>query len=179
MFNPAIDVAYYVASIFIFILGFFISRKKIRNGKGICFGILIAYCFLVLSSTVFCRAVNETYKYRLVPFWSYYWVLCNFRRWKLLVGNLLNIVLMMPVGILLPHVFRKINLMRIAFLALAFELIIETLQLITKTGIAEWDDMIHGVIGSMIGYGIAKLLQRWRRSNENENITISSPKWYC
>ena len=72
---------------------------------------------------------------------------------------MLNIILFLPAGILLPFVFCKKILFRYAFMAgVFFSFVIECSQLILCRGLFEWDDMIDNTIGAVIGCMISNYI---------------------
>ena len=70
----------------------------------------------------------------------------------------LNVIMMMPVGFLLPLAIKRISLKIVLLFTGVIELFIELMQLVLCRGLAEWDDIIHGVIGAVIGYGICRII---------------------
>ena len=79
----------------------------------------------------------------------------------LLIENLLNFILFIPMGVLLP--FTKDRKVRIptAFLSgVVVSLAIESCQLIFMRGLFEWDDMLHNGVGCVIGCMIGNVVFR-------------------
>jgi glycopeptide antibiotics resistance protein len=73
----------------------------------------------------------------------------------LLIGGLNivgNIVLLIPIGYLVPFVFRSLNWNKTIVFAIVFCGLIETIQSIFKIGIFDIDDVILNVLGVLIGY---------------------------
>lgn len=77
---------------------------------------------------------------------------------KMIVVNILgNMAAFVPMGFLLPGVFRKLDGFKKVLLGVsAASLLIETLQFVTGTGISDIDDIILNVIGGVLGYLIYK-----------------------
>jgi glycopeptide antibiotics resistance protein len=65
-----------------------------------------------------------------------------------------NIVLLIPIGFLVPFVYQKMNWKKTIVLSIASGLSIEITQLILKVGIFDIDDVILNAIGVMFGYWI-------------------------
>lgn len=90
----------------------------------------------------------------------------------LLIGgiNVLgNIVLLIPIGFLLPFVFRSINTKMIFIISLVFCLLIESIQAILKIGIFDIDDVILNVLGFMMGYwSYSWLPSLWKYLKQNK-----------
>lgn len=88
---------------------------------------------------------------KLIPFWSWYTGIVLDDK-LLLEQNVLNCLMLAPMGFLLPWITdRKVKL-RYAFLSgVAVAVVIEGCQLIFKLGWFEWDDMIHNGISCLLG----------------------------
>ncbi|MBO5569415.1 MAG: VanZ family protein [Clostridia bacterium] len=71
-----------------------------------------------------------------------------------------NIVLFIPVGVLVPIVADWRQLWKTAVIGFAFSLLIETLQLITSRGCFDLDDVILNGLGTVIGFGIYRAVEK-------------------
>lgn len=78
--------------------------------------------------------------------------------WAELLNIILNILLFIPFGYLLPSLFPRLRWWQVVLLGLAFSLCIELLQLITKLGYADVDDLINNTLGAAIGWLCYKLI---------------------
>lgn len=78
--------------------------------------------------------------------------------WAELRNIILNILLFIPFGYLLPSLFPRLRWWQVVLLGLAFSLCIELLQLITKLGYADVDDLINNALGAAIGWLCYKLI---------------------
>ncbi len=156
--NPRIKPVYFLAAVIIALLAGavtarFRGQQKITKTQSAAVVLLTVYIFLVFASTVFSRAPKAYYTYELVPFWSYREILKGSR--ELFWENILNIVMLLPIGVLLPlacgshskKIFR-----RTVFAGFFTSLAIESLQLILKCGLFEIDDMFHNTVGVALGY---------------------------
>lgn len=124
---------------------------------------LVAFVFLavVFGSTVFTRNPGKNRTYELELFWSWREVFYNHSR-SLLKENLLNCIMLMPMGLLLPLIRNKrVNLISSFAVGFLISAAIETCQLIFRRGLFEWDDMIHNGIGCMVGCLLMNLF--WRK----------------
>lgn len=65
-----------------------------------------------------------------------------------------NVVLLVPVGLLLPFVIKNLNWKTSFLLAIAAGLLIEGLQVLLQVGIFDIDDVILNALGVMVGYWI-------------------------
>lgn len=74
-----------------------------------------------------------------------------------------NIVLLIPVGLLVPLVYRNIAWKGAFLVAVAYGLVIEGVQVVLRTGIFDVDDVILNGFGVMIGYWISVSFLRWMK----------------
>ena len=136
------------------IFSILLKKGKINLFQLIAGDLLLIFIFIVLGSTVFTRIASKEQEYELIPFWSWNEVIKG--NIQVLEENLLNLILLLPFGFLLPFVFyRKIRWYKALIIGLAFSFFIETSQLVLHRGLFEWDDMIHNSLGVMIGCIIA------------------------
>ncbi|NBO50277.1 MAG: hypothetical protein EBU80_11280 [Chitinophagia bacterium] len=94
----------------------------------------------------------------------------------LLIGgiNILgNIVLLIPLGFLLPLVVRSLTNNKALIIFSAFCLMIEGLQTYLKIGIFDIDDVILNLLGCMIGYWAYRYLPAaWRYLKQNKFVLV-------
>ena len=132
----------------VFCLGvvLFIAFKGVRTGfRWSSVLLLIEYIFLIFCSTVFFRTTSELRKYDIHPFWSY-------SRPDLLVENIMNVVVFIPVGLLLGIAFKQMTWWKVLLIGCGISVTIETLQFLFKRGFSEVDDVMHNTIGCIAGY---------------------------
>ncbi len=72
-----------------------------------------------------------------------------------LVGN---IALLVPIGFLVPLVYRTMTWKKAVILGIAAGLVIELLQTVLHVGIFDIDDLILNALGVLIGYGMFVLI---------------------
>lgn len=151
--------AYYWVAIGIGILLLFALRRK-SVGKRFAIAILVAYLFLLLSSTVLKRRTHTRYMLQLIPFRAVRFILRNgFRRSKYQISQvLLNILLLSPVGFLMPAFVKKRRW--VILFGFGFSLFIEVSQLLLKRGYFEVDDILNNVIGVIISCGIYTMIEK-------------------
>ncbi|MFM7839826.1 MAG: VanZ family protein [Chitinophagaceae bacterium] len=87
-----------------------------------------------------------------------------------LVGN---IILLVPVGFLLPFVYRKFNWKIILPLAAATGLIIEGAQVLLHVGIFDIDDVLLNGVGVLVGFWTYFAFQKLRRSRLARPVAIA------
>lgn len=80
------------------------------------------------------------------------------------IQNLLgNFLLFLPMGVYLPFLFAKMrSFRRTIFTVLGVLIGIELLQMLTRLGSFDIDDLILNLAGAMLGYGLYFLYDRWR-----------------
>lgn len=77
-----------------------------------------------------------------------------------LEGIILNIILFLPVGGILPVLSKKISWKHALGIGTAISTVIELSQLIFCRGWFSWDDLLHNTIGCVIGYLVVRWLFR-------------------
>ncbi|KAB2451066.1 VanZ family protein [Bacillus sp. CH126_4D] len=92
----------------------------------------------------------------LVPFRSTIRYLTEFDSYNIdivLMNTLGNVIIFIPFGFLLPLLFKQINNVKmVSKIFIKFILLIESLQLLTFTGVFDIDDIILNMLGALIGY---------------------------
>lgn len=144
------------------------TAKKIRTA-GIClfllYLILLTY-FLFFAESYGRVSAQREYRYNLElfkeiqRFWNYREELGWFS-----VFNLLgNVIAFVPFGCILPVIWKKTRgFFRILFLTFGFSLAVETVQLITKVGIFDVDDLLLNTLGGIVGYFAFAVCNQIRR----------------
>ena len=122
--------------------------NKVQCGAAI---LLSLYIVVLLYFTVVGRYSHEEYEYQINFFTSYRWFFEQNGE-QVLRQLLINLVMLMPVGFLLPVVIKAKHKYLITMaLSLLLTVFIETMQLITKCGSFEIDDIINNFVGAVIG----------------------------
>ena len=112
-------------------------------------GILAGYAFLLLAETVLIRDPFVGQHFQPIPFWSW-------REWKVQKNQILtNVVMFIPVGVLTGLQWKWQGL----WAAAGLSVVIEVLQLITQRGLMEFDDVVHNVVGALIGMAILMVIK--------------------
>lgn len=134
------------------------SQKR-KYTYTVIFAVYLAFLlYFLFFSDVFGRtAVHTDYRYNLIPFTEIkrFWSLGL--RLLFLLNVIGNIAIFMPFGYLIPRVAKE-NSWRIprfgltTVYALMFSLFVELLQLLTKVGVFDVDDIILNVTGAVLGY---------------------------
>ena len=140
-----------IAGIFCLGLVEFIAWKGFKTGLWYSAALLlIEYVFLLFCSTVIFRPTSETRQYDFHPFWSY-------DRPELLVENIMNVIVFIPVGMILGSLLRVKGLCLIVLLiGCSISVTIEALQFCFMRGFSEVDDVMHNTVGCLIGWLMVK-----------------------
>ena len=84
--------------------------------------------------------------------------------WEMKINLIGNIAMFIPIGIVWPSVYRKLNTHKKVIAAgVGFSLFIEILQLPFYDRVTDIDDLILNTLGFLIGYGIYLLVKKLRR----------------
>ena len=151
-----------IAAVF---LCYYVVSKRRNNGEAKLdikrlglYGVFICYLIVVIGVTMLSRSgfwQNRTiqpllYSYR--DAWNDF----SFKEWRNII---LNILMFVPFGFLLPFISKKFQTFWKTYLAgFAFTLLIEVVQLVLRRGIFELDDLMNNTVGAMIGYGCYRIV---------------------
>ncbi len=118
------------------------------------------YLYLIIVYTLISRTGQKDLRYHLTLFWSYQSILTT-HNLRLALQVIFNCMMFVPFGVLLPLAYENVlhqddikKRNTVIFAGLAVSISVECLQLFTRTGWFEWDDMLHNTIGMIVGYGI-------------------------
>ena len=67
---------------------------------------------------------------------------------------ILYVLLFVPIGFLAGCGLERMTFKKVLFLGGGLSVVIELLQFVFKKGFCETDDVIHNVLGCIIGYGL-------------------------
>ena len=127
----------------------------------------ILFYFLFFAESMGRTYVGREYHYNLVPFRE----IMRFVRYRESLGNMAvilnllgNIFIFVPFGIFLPLLARGCRRFPyMVFLSFDLSLVVEILQLLSKVGSFDVDDLLLNTLGGAIGYiGYLILLKLWR-----------------
>ena len=144
------------------------EKQRIQVAGMIMFVLYVGVlAYFLFFSEAYGRAVQrETYCYNLVPFseiwrFSHYRTLVGIRSYVMNVyGNILAFV---PFGFFLPVAFRSVDrgIMPV-LIGMIFSFMVESIQLISKVGIFDVDDLILNTAGVILGFLIFRICNRMR-----------------
>lgn len=90
----------------------------------------------------------------MIPLWSY-WDYGEHSYFMEMFGeNILNVLLFVPIGFLAGCGLQRMIWKNVLFFGGGLSVFIELLQFVFKKGFCETDDIIHNVLGCIIGYGL-------------------------
>ena len=131
----------------------FIAWKGFKTGlRYSAILLLVEYIFLLFCSSVIFRTIGETRQYDFHPFWSY-------DRPELLVENIMNVVVFIPVGLLLGSAFKQKTWWKALLIGCSISITIEALQFWFMKGFSEVDDVMHNTLGCAIGFLIVAIIK--------------------
>ena len=158
-----------ITVIIVMIISFIILERYYKKNKitktQMCFSILfIIYLLHVYGSTVFSR-LPSTRKYQLEVFWSWKGILnsmnTTYPKYELFLENILNVIMLLPLGIFLPLVYgKKIDWKVGLLIGFCISFSIELMQLVLCRGMFDVDDIIHNSLGFLIGILISNRILR-------------------
>ena len=150
-FDIPFDVYKVTACVFIIGLVILIALKGFKTGLRYSAKLLlIEYIFLLFCSTVIFRTTGATRQYDFHPFWSY-------DRPDLLIENIMNVIVFIPVGMILGSLLRvKGSCLIVLLIGCGISVTIEALQFWFMRGFSEVDDVMHNTVGCLIGWFMVK-----------------------
>jgi glycopeptide antibiotics resistance protein len=130
----------------------FHGQKSLSKTQGIILFLLSCWLLLVLALTTLSRGANFTGSFNIDFFSAYVnaWNKWSISELQLIIFNMLMFT---PLGFLLPLLWKKAEKFKTTFfVSIGLTIGIEIIQLLTGTGIFEFDDLFHNCIGSLFGY---------------------------
>lgn len=124
---------------------------------------LMIVLLMIFGTTVFTRQSGEELRWELRLFWSWKPAMAGDR--EMIEEVLLNILLLLPVGVLLPMTLRKpLRWSQGLTVGVLISALIELTQLFWRRGLFELDDIVHNSVGCMLGCLIGSwCVRRWQR----------------
>lgn len=143
---PYVVFAVLICATLLMVIVFFLTKTDIytffRNASSV---MLIGYILLVISTTIIFRERNSEASCVLMPFNTYKSLYI-----KRVAQIILNVLLFVPIGIFGGGAIKRFK--KVVLCGLTLTVVIELVQLVTKTGICSTDDAIHNTIGCALGY---------------------------
>jgi len=117
---------------------------------------------------------NSGHAPNFIPFKTIGPYLMGYKGLMIAAINLLgNIILLVPVGFLVPLVFKNVTWKKSFLVSIFSGLFIEIMQVILDVGIFDIDDVILNAIGVMVGYWIFLTLTKWVNLKKYKTIIFS------
>ena len=144
------------------------TKEKGRARAVIAFLLyLILLCYFLFFSEGMGRTAELEYRYNLTLFREIKRFVYNVNvlGWKAVIVNVVgNVVAFMPFGYFIPRICKiHIGAFSVVLFSFEFSVLVEFLQLITKLGCFDVDDLILNTLGTVLGYVIFRLCNRMRR----------------
>lgn len=144
-----------------------VTYKEKSFKANICMVLLSFSIALIFNMTILGRNQEIKYRFRFQPFAS--WVIAfENKDVVLLLQIIMNIVLFIPLGVLLPCCLTRFEKNKKIILIVAVcSFGIELLQGITRIGMFEVDDILGNVLGAEIGYFmwyVMQIIRGWFQS---------------
>lgn len=141
--------------------------KKLGTAFFVLYVLILVYLLFFSEGYGRVADAEREFRYNLVPFveirrfWTYRKQLGMFALFTNIFGNVLGF---MPYGFVLPVITRRMrNGFFIILSGFSISLTVEVIQLITKVGCFDVDDMILNTLGAALGYGIYAVCDKIRR----------------
>lgn len=147
-------------------------RRTIIISWGLFLVYLVVLIYFVLFAEMLGRSIVSTdYNYNITPFKEIMRFACNADKlgWPVVIMNLLgNVAAFVPFGLFLPIITgSSLNFWTTAVLTFDFSLSVELMQLVTKVGSFDVDDLILNTLGGMIGYLLYYLIDKYERKKSD------------
>lgn len=136
-------------------------------------GLFLLVCYIFLLGFWmffgFGRYTYSEFRYNLIPFVTVEDFLnfnqFNGKTWAInLIGN---IGVFVPFGILFPLVFQG-QMVRLYIKFIVGIFVLELMQLLSKRGVFDVDDLLLNSVGFIIGYGSYKIVAMWMNSKKGD-----------
>ncbi|MCU1806421.1 VanZ family protein [Cytobacillus firmus] len=128
------------------------GKRTLTKGKLTVSFLILGWFIVVMGLTTFSRAANYEgfFNFRLFSGYVSAWHNWSLKEFQLIIFNML---LFVPLGFLLPLLGKSMRrFMPVSLISLAVTIGIEVLQLLSRRGIFELDDILHNTVGSISGY---------------------------
>lgn len=151
------------------------NRKLLHALSWLAFVIyLVIMVYFLFFSEQLGRTPSQNYHYNLEPFTEikrYMHYIDTIGFWNVVLNLVGNVVCFMPLGFVLPILSnRKWGLIRITLISILASGCIELMQLVSKLGSCDVDDIIMNTCGGILGYisfcmcrGIYRIMTRKKK----------------
>lgn len=136
-----------------------LSKGKKRVVRGIAWVLFIIYMvalvYFLFFSEQMGRIPSDEYKYSLRPLKEirrYLTYIDQLGLWYVFLNLAGNVMAFVPFGFVLPVITRYRKFYQVFFLSMEFSLIVEIIQLVSKVGSFDVDDILLNTLGGVLGY---------------------------
>ena len=148
------------------------KNKNNRITRAVLWGLFAVYCGVLLWMLYLSRDYRGGYTFgeyisrfsNFIPFntvvhYAKIAATGSFEFIGLFLWNIMgNLVMLLPLGAVLPCLFRRIDrFWKVVITVTVTVILIELAQLILRVGVVDIDDLILNLSGAMIGYAILKI----------------------
>ena len=153
-------------------------RRKRSGKRYAAFVLLLLYLGLLTYFTMFSEALGRTdggdYRYNLVLFRE----ISRYVKYREQIGwygfflnTFGNVLAFMPLGFLFPYVVgRDFTIPQMVLAGALCSYTVELIQLMTRTGSFDVDDIFLNTVGAVLGWGLFLALRRAWRSRKNASV---------
>ena len=110
------------------------------------------------------RAQSSNLEYNLIPFKTILNLLDNYNKYDFTfwIYNLLgNILVFIPLGVLLTLVTKRDSIKNTLGISFLIILLAESIQLVTRVGVFDVDDIILNLLGCLAGHALGSSLRKF------------------
>lgn len=110
------------------------------------------------------RVQNPKLEYNIMPFKTIIDLLGNYHKYGFIfwIYNLLgNIVVFIPLGVLITLVLKRCSIKNTLSISFFIIVLAELIQLFTRLGVFDIDDIILNLVGCLIGYAFGSLIRKY------------------
>lgn len=136
------------------------ENKRIKQTI-LIFG-MVYFAWIIGKITIVGRVSAFPRKICLIPFYSYYKIIAGWQLYRL-IQNIQNILMFVPLGFLGSILFEKTGkkkrVLSLLIIGLVISFAIEGIQYAKAIGLCEMDDIIHNVLGTMLGWMVYEFLR--------------------
>ena len=145
------------------------EEKNLLKKQMVIALITFSYIIVIFDITLLNKGIYVDKNFNLKLFNSYRLIQDGFYKSSLRRIVVLNILMMVPLGLLLPHLHNKFCKAKWTIAAgITFSLIIEFTQLVTNSGVFDVDVIFNRSVGILIGYCITMSVSTVRGRSKNE-----------
>ncbi len=127
------------------------NRKRIDKIQKNAFIVLSSYTVVLLYFTVLGRYSKSYYRYETEIFAAYRQYFETADK-NVLIMIIINLLMMIPISFLLCMVIKsKCKYLWVMLISVSLSLLIEVLQLVTRCGTFEVDDLINNTVSTVLG----------------------------